>query len=367
MGQLMNGDMSSAIVEQDGAYKLTNTCRIEGFFEGKLWFGSLAYYQLLEHVTRDQWRGDMYDGLSPTLFKTPDPADPATKEAINNHGVGFDNTTTNLTLITRTEGFAFCFSQGQASKIWSDNQEQFGADNLLQIKNINALASAIEQHGTFRGHRIKDIVDVAHGPIVYGREEIFDGEANKQVKSDDPFSKRKLYRKQAEYRILLRCRGRQEELPDGILVEIPKSLAQELFEQCTLPYPPRPATIINHNITDFSGAIACLFAIMDTDQNVKASYGEGNAHMHADSLDDYLEKSSAAISDDVFNLTQFYWSKRTEDYAKYRSPEIDGDLLYQRGSRIVRRSLERWMEQLGVLPFLWQKTTDRTLLTKAKL
>lgn len=212
-------------------YKFLDKKYVAGTQAGKLKFGRLRYYQLLEVFTGDQWIGDRNEGVATTkvnaTMREGDPQDAVLLQRLSEAGVlklgsggGACVEMHGVIIRNVVDCFVFCFSAGEiehlASSMSSPCRAKYAYDGCLRLLDPNEIAQRIWAYGMVDGKPLPELFKSLHlGPVSYewAERDLSDG----PIASGDPFVKSAGYIEQREWRFVLIPHASIEE--DGLFVE----------------------------------------------------------------------------------------------------------------------------------------------------
>lgn len=195
-----------------GLYRFLNSQHVSTFLKGKIRFGSLQRYRLLEAVTNDKWIGDSKEYSEEALVRHIDSASPndrPTFEALNRDGniyVGDASgvTISNTIVGRRYDGYILSLSIGDLSKLKAAmcGQSSLSAyDGCIEILDVATLCDRIWHHSTFEGKPVPNLFSsIHHGVVTYDWR--IDDFTPREI-SPSPFRKQKQYEAQSEYRVFI--------------------------------------------------------------------------------------------------------------------------------------------------------------------
>ena len=198
-------------------YKFLDKQYVAGTAAGRLKFGRLRYYQLLEIVTGDQWIGDRKEGLAKTTvnatLRADDPNDAALIERAESAGLfrlepgrKTQVTMKDVTLYNVVDCFVFCVSNGDlailTTEMTAPERKKYAYDGCIHLVDPAEIAKRIWERGTVDGQPVStNFEGVRFGPVTYEwKESEF---TSAPVGKGDPFLKDAIYSPQREWRFVL--------------------------------------------------------------------------------------------------------------------------------------------------------------------
>ena len=156
-------------------YRFLRSEYLEQLLAGTFRFGSLRYYRILEAATKDQWIGDVNEGITRGLLdgialKTGEDRDMRDRLARagilgGGGGVTFEGTT----FVRELNGFVFCVSHGILSDLrhtmMSAAGSAFSYDSCVKIISLRLLAQELFAHGRLATDNTP-ISELFHLPLV---------------------------------------------------------------------------------------------------------------------------------------------------------------------------------------------------------
>lgn len=307
------------------------------FASGRLRFGRLGYYRLMERIFDDEWIGDMHEGISVTRFDDVwiSRTDQSSRQRIAKLGIDIGEESTARIVCTRsirmvdTFVLSLCFGYPSEfeSQMCSQEDGRPGYDTLVLLTDVNSIVDSlltsahIESIGLIRDH----FSHVAAGRVTYADNELEFSGGHDAIASS--FLKRPKYAGQKEFRIVLTPKA--PITPDHVIVELGRPVDGQVIQL-------RPP----------------LFA---HPENPRESLDIAKIVL-SDSVDQLRTLRRQALSDevDVFerqhrrNIGRSYWTLRE---AGHRSPDLDHLLSvpYFNGGSLtgIIFSLERYVNSLS--------------------
>lgn len=192
-------------------YKFCDANHVNVNVQGRLRFGRLLRYRLLEIATGDCWIGDKHEGCANTIVNAKFGNSGGDDDLLRRNlarsgvsiGVGAGVTLKDVPITSEIDAFICSFSMGvfqDIHNVMCRSPDRVNYSGAFRVIDPELLVQRVRDGVLDTGEVVSARYDVRHGPVSYeSTEHVYEGE----IVKGDPFRKNPKFSMQSEWRLAL--------------------------------------------------------------------------------------------------------------------------------------------------------------------